>query len=132
MSGVFFQNVESLVKKILQLSPGKVLAVTHRNADIESVASAAILTLLIGSIRQDVGLDTYFPEGVSAKALGVVSLLGVDTVFRPHKTEDYLAVVFLDVGGPGALGEAKKLLDTRVDRWLIDHHLHGENFLSGF
>ena len=132
MPGAFFQEVESLVQKILQLPPGKVLAVTHRNADVESVTSAAILSLLIEGMRQDVELDTYFPEGVSAKAFGVVSLLEVDTVFRPQDIEDYLAIVFLDVGGPGALGEAKTLLDTSADRWLIDHHLHGEDFLSAF
>ena len=110
----------------------KILIVTHRNADVDSISSASLLRSLLTTLNPKAEVKVLFPKGVSSKALKIQNFLNLDFASEISEPERFDLIVFLDIGGESVLEEAASLLELKTSKVLIDHHLHDNEFLNRF
>ncbi|MEM3638119.1 MAG: DHH family phosphoesterase [Conexivisphaerales archaeon] len=104
--------------------PGKVLVITHRNGDVDGIASAIAVKRLILKMNKKAEVQLVSPEGVSSQAKKVVELF--DERFEekiPDDEDDYDAIVITDTGHSTLLTEeVEAIKKSKATRVLIDHH----------
>lgn len=121
-----------LIERIKSFSGSRILLVTHRNADLDALASLALAKLLFEGLRPGLDVDIFIPGKISGKASPFLPLLDLQSLGEEDLLPSYDLLVFLDVGGVGVLPTSNHLLKAGSERWLIDHHLPKESFLSHF
>ncbi len=121
-----------LLERIWSIPKGRILLVTHRSADVDALTSVTMLKFALEKLGGELEVEVYFPGKISKKASSIGNLLGSTSIKELEYPLRYRLMIFLDVGGFGALGEGSDLLDARVEKWLIDHHLSNKDFQSHF
>ncbi len=121
-----------LLERIQGVSKGRVLLVTHRSADVDALASVAMLKFALEKLGRGLEVEVYFPGKISKKASSIQNLLGFSSIEKPEHPPLYPLIIFLDVGGSGALDEGSHLIYSGAEKWLVDHHLSNKEFQSHF
>ena len=103
--------------------PGRALIVTHRNADLDALASA----VLVSSALQALGKDHCigFPEGVSRISRNALETLGIEVSVCTGSVEAPIAIA-VDASNGVMLGSYYEPYKRSAERVLIDHHEPGE------
>jgi len=106
---------------------GKLLILTHRYADIDAVASAIGLLVLVKTLDCDTSESVIVsPQGLSKPAKNVVERLAVNVSIYselPPGFENPDSIVIVDAASPSQLPGLTEILNLRVFKALIDHHV---------
>ncbi|NIN53133.1 MAG: hypothetical protein GTO23_08255 [Nitrososphaeria archaeon] len=121
-----------LAEKIRDFRGERILLVTHRNADIDAISSIVLFKFLAENINPDLRVDIYLPGKTSRRVFPLLEFLEMEVPEIPTDFSVYDTFIFTDVGGVGVLDEARNLIDLKKEMWLIDHHIHNQDFLSLF
>ncbi|MDG6928512.1 MAG: DHH family phosphoesterase [Nitrososphaerota archaeon] len=99
-----------------------VLIITHRNADVDGVASSIALKMLVRAANPAARVDLVAPEGVSLQSKRVLGVLG-EAFSETVGDGDYDAVFITDTGHSALLAdELEALRKARGRKILVDHH----------
>ncbi len=105
---------------------GKLLVITHRYADIDAVASAIGLLVLVKTLDCDISESAIVsPQGLSKPAKNVVERLAVNISIYdelPSGFESPDSIVIVDAASPSQLLGLTEILNLQVFKALIDHH----------
>jgi nanoRNase/pAp phosphatase (c-di-AMP/oligoRNAs hydrolase) len=104
-------------------SPGPAIVVTHRNADLDALASTVLVSSLLRGLGKDhcIGL----PEGPSRLSKRALETLGIGLRECGGEHRARLAIV-VDASNGVVLGEYYEAYRSAPTRILIDHHEPGE------
>ncbi len=112
----------NLMTVLGKLKPRRVLIITHRNADVDGVASAIVIKRLMLKLNRRAKIDLVAPQGVSSQSKKVLAILGEsfqETI--PQMPHD---VVFItDTGHSNLLeDELASVRRKKGKKFLVDHH----------
>ncbi len=105
-----------------KLSTGVVPVITHRNGDMDTIASSCALSKSLGTSSRSMGIH------VSKVASEVIAELHFQFIRmdakRPAWPRTTSGIIIVDSGGPGQIGIN---LPNDIPKCVIDHHPHSSN-----
>lgn len=107
------------VAELLALKDKKVLIVSHRGADVDALASAGIIRLVL---MDNNAVDIAIPEHLNNSAKRLAEMMEIAYAMQP-KFSDFDVLVIVDLNSYNMLGpfaEAVKNFKGRI--FLFDHH----------
>ena len=116
MSGT--SNVEAL----RELLTGKVLILSHQNADPDAIGSAYALKELLHALKPNISAEIFFPGGATLLSKRIMGELGI-SVLKEASVGDYALLLLCDTATTGQLESWKDLYaSTEIPKIVIDHH----------
>jgi|BEDMetMinimDraft_2_1075160.scaffolds.fasta_scaffold00837_6 Exopolyphosphatase-related proteins len=112
------ERVHDWVKK----KPSRVLIITHRNGDVDGVASSIAAKRLILRINRKAKVHLVSPEGTSFQAKRVVDALKEEFIDKIPE-DGYELIIITDTGHSSLLKEEVEVIrSAKAKKVLIDHH----------
>jgi len=111
-----------IVSDWVKEKPSRVLIITHRNADVDGVASSIAAKRLILRINRNAKVYLVSPEGTSLQAKKVNDALKEEFMDK-IPDERYELIIITDTGHSALLKEQLQLIsNAKAKKVLIDHH----------
>src|SRR5579883_2905790 len=102
--------------------PSRVLVITHRNGDVDGVASSIAAKRLILRINRKAKVHLVSPDGTSFQAKRVVEALKEEFIDRIPE-DKYELIIITDTGHSSLLKEEVEVIrSAKAKKILIDHH----------
>lgn len=111
-------------------SAKRVLVITHRNADVDGIASAIAIKKFIRKINRRAKVDLVAPEGVSSQSKRILEKVG-EFFLQQIPGEEHDLIVITDTGHAALLQEQlSRVASVKGWKMLVDHHPLDESMKS--
>jgi nanoRNase/pAp phosphatase (c-di-AMP/oligoRNAs hydrolase) len=115
------------INALLELSDKKVLVVSHRSADVDALASASIMRLLLMDRNY---VEIGIPEHMNKSAKRLAETMEIPYNMQPDFSE-FDVLVIVDLGSYGMLGSfAEAVNGFSGPIFLFDHHSASEDVIA--
>ncbi|MCX8190250.1 MAG: DHH family phosphoesterase [Candidatus Diapherotrites archaeon] len=115
------------VKDILQLRGKNILIITHKGADVDAIASAAVLR---ATLIKNNNVEIAVPEHVNRKAKEIAENLDIPYSMMPDFSL-FHALVFVDLNSYEMLGRfEEEVKGSKCQKFLFDHHTKSQDAIT--